>query len=279
VPTDPTTTALLPLSAFIICKDEADYIENCIRSLDVCSEIVVVDSGSRDATVDIVGRLAAEGYPIRFLHQDWLGYSRQKQFALEQCTMPWCISVDADERLDDALRALLPGLLAAEDVVAWRIRRRPYLIGYGYTPAHVFERPNLRLVRRGQGAYDLSLKVHEGIRVAGVVRDAASGSLLHFRPLPLDEQILKENSYSSLKADQLVERGAKPRLVKLVVNPPYYFLRLYLGRRLFLCGWPGFIQAMTGAVYSFLTEAKIWQRHALLRLPPREPPPAKGPRA
>ena len=74
---------------------------------------------------------------------------------------------------------------------------------------------------------------------------------------------------------QLIERGAKPRLAKLLYNPPYYFLRLYFGRRLFLCGWAGFIQAMTGAVYSFLTEAKIWQRHAMLSRPPSEAGPGE----
>ena len=262
---------MLPLSAFVICKNEAAYIENCLRSLDVCSEIVVVDSGSTDGTQDIVRRLAEEGLPIRFSHRDWLGYAGQKQFALDQCTQDWCINVDADERLDDGLRAAFPGLLAASaDVVAWRIRRRPYLIGHGYTPPYVFERPNLRLVRRGKGAYDLAQQVHEGIRAQGAVKIARTGSLLHFRPLTLDEQILKENTYSTLKADQLFAEGVGARPWKMLFTPPYYFFRLYFGRRLFLCGWPGFIQAMTGAVYSFLTEAKIFQRNALRDMPPAD---------
>ena len=125
----------LPLSAFVICLNEADTIEACIRSLDQCAEIVIVDSGSTDATPEVVARLAGEGFPIRFMHQDWLGFARQKQFALEQAMQPWLLSIDADERLDQDLRAALPGLLAAPDeVVGWRLRRRPWLIGYGYTP-------------------------------------------------------------------------------------------------------------------------------------------------
>jgi glycosyltransferase involved in cell wall biosynthesis len=262
----------LPLSAFIICKDEAGYIENCIRSLDVCSEIVIVDSGSTDATAEIVRRLTEEGYPIRFMHRDWPGYARQKQYALDQCTQPWCFNVDADERFDEALMQIMPSLLKAPDkVVAWRIARRPYLVGYGYTPSYIFERPNLRLVRRGKGAYDFRQRVHEGIRVKGRIAIARRGSLLHYRPLPMDEQILKENTYSSLKVDQIVDGGGGPHLWKLVFSPPYYFLRLYFARRLFLCGWPGFVQAMTGAVYSFMTEAKLFQRQAM-----RESPPSEG---
>lgn len=261
----------LPLSAFVICKDEAGYIENCIRSLDVCSEIVVVDSGSTDGTLGILERLAGEGLPVRVFSRGWPGYAAQKQFALEQCTQPWCINVDADERLDEDLRELLPSLVSApEKVVGWRVRRRPYLIGYGYSPPHVYERPNLRMVRRGAGGYDLSQRVHEGIRVRGRVKDARRGSLLHYRALPMGEQILKENAYSTLKAGQIFEAGGGRVRWKLLFSPPYYFLRLYFGRRLFLCGWPGFIQAMTGAVYSFLTEAKLFQKQALREHPPRD---------
>jgi glycosyltransferase involved in cell wall biosynthesis len=265
----------LPVSAFVICKDEARYIENCLRSVDLCSEIIVVDSGSTDGTVEIVDRLVQEGLPIRFMHRDWPGYARQKQFALEQCTQPWCLSIDADERADEELRRSLPSLLAAPDgVVAWRIARRPYLIGYGYTPEYVSERPILRLVRQGKGAYGLQERVHEGIRVKGRVSISPSGSFLHYRPLPVDEQILKENSYSSLKADQIFAEGRRLRPWKMLLSPPYYFLRLYFLRRLFLCGWPGFIQAMTGAVYSFMTEAKHYQRHAVRAHPPSEEPAA-----
>jgi glycosyltransferase involved in cell wall biosynthesis len=252
----------LPLSAFIICKNEADCIERCVRSVDMCSEIVVVDSGSTDATPQIVSRLAGEGLPIRFMHRDWPGYAAQKQFALEQCTQPWCLNIDADEALDEELRQALPALLAAPDrVVGWRLARRPLLIGHGYTSSYIHS-PILRLIRRGSGAYDLADRVHEGIRASGKVAKARSGSLLHFRALRLDEQILKENAYSSLKADQIVETGRRRNPWKMVFSPPYYFLRLYFARGLFRCGWPGFIEAMTGAVYSFMTEAKIYQRRA-----------------
>jgi hypothetical protein len=202
--------------------------------------------------------------------ETWRGYAGQKQFALDQCRQDWCFNIDADERFDDALRAALPELLAREDVAGWRIARRPYLIGHGYTPAHVHERRNLRLIRRGRGRYDLTQTVHEGIQPDGRVEPARKGSLLHFRPLPIDEQILKENTYSSLKADQWVAGGKPPRRLRLLFNPPLYFLRLYLRNGLWRCGFPGFIQAMTGAVYSFLTEAKIYQRHALRERPSRD---------
>lgn len=254
----------LPVSAFIICQNEADYLGDCLESLRGLAEIVILDSGSTDGTEAVVRRYQAAGWPIRFRHQPWLGYAGQKQAALDLCSQPWCLNIDADERLDDALREALPRLIGAPAaVVGWRLRRRPFLIGFGYTPPHVHERPNLRLVRRGAGRYDLRQRVHEGIVPDGRVEEATAGSLLHFRPLPIEQQILKENAYSTLKADQWVDAGGRPRVVRLLFNPASYFFRLYVRRRLFLCGWPGFIQAMTGAVYSFLTEAKIYQRAAM----------------
>ncbi len=262
----------LPLSAFIICQNEEAYLGRCLESLDLCAEIVVVDSGSTDGTLALIDRFIERGFPIRLFRESWRGYAGQKQFALEQCREPWCFNIDSDERLDDALRNVLPTLLdAPASVVGWKVARRPYLIGYGFTPERVRERKNLRLIRNGRGRYDLAQRVHEGIVPDGEVRPSEKGSLLHFRPLPMDEQILKENKYSSLKADQIVEAGRGPRKLKMVFNPPLYFLRLYLRNGLWRCGFPGFIEAMTGAVYSFLTESKIYQRNALKFAPASEP--------
>lgn len=252
----------LSLSAFVICKDEASTIENCILSLARCAEIVVVDSGSTDGTLDILERLRASGRPIRVLHREWPGFTAQKQFAFEQCTQPWAINVDADERLDPELVAALPELLAApESVAAWRLPRRPYLLGYGYAPRFAHEGRMLRLVRRARARYNRDLLVHEAMLVDGEVRTAPRGSLLHFRTFAIDEQVAKEARYARLKVDQLRAEGKRPRLVRLVFNPVVYFLRYYLVRRMFLCGFAGFIQAATGAVYTFLTEARMYQIH------------------
>jgi len=258
----------LPVSAFIICQDEEAYLGACIESLGAFSDIVIVDSGSTDGTVALLQGYIERGWPIRLFHEAWRGYAGQKQFALEQCRETWCFNIDSDERLDAALQALLPELIAAGDeIVGWRVARRPYLIGYGYTPARVKERKNLRLIRNGRGRYDLSQRVHEGIVPQGRVEKAAKGSLLHFRPLVLDEQILKENKYSTLKADQQFAEGRPARLSKLMFSPPAYFLRLYFRNGLWRCGTSGFIEAMTGAVYAFMTQAKLYQRQALKRRP------------
>ncbi|MCK9361789.1 glycosyltransferase family 2 protein [Patescibacteria group bacterium] len=256
----------LPISAFIVCLNEEAYIGSCIESLSLCEEIVIVDSGSTDGTLELIRTYEQRGWPIRVFSRAWPGYAAQKQYALDQCSKDWCLNIDADERLDEELRNSLPHLVAvSSDSVGWRIPRRPYLIGFGYTPRNVKERSNLRLIRRGKGAYDLSRTVHEGIVPDGAVKCCNSGSLLHYRPLLLDEQILKENKYSTLKADHHMADGKTSQTWKLVLNPPIYFLRLYLRNGLWRCGAAGFIEAMTGAIYAFLTQAKISQRDAIKR--------------
>ena len=247
----------LAASAAIICLNEAACIGKCLESLVDFAEIVVVDSGSTDETLKVIAEFARRGFPIKLFRQPWLGYARQKQFALDQTTLSWVLSIDADEWVDDELRAALPGLLAVEEAVAgWRVRRALTLFGRP-RPASRWTRPEfiLRLVRRGQAHFDPTLLVHEGLIANGETRVAPSGLLRHERGLPLDEQMSKEIAYARLKAEQRLKAGRKPSALKLVLNPPLYFLRIYFWYRFFLCGRAGFIHAATGATYSLMTEA------------------------
>lgn len=266
----------LPISAFIICQDEEPFIEACIRSLVMCAEIVVVDSGSTDRTVEIIEGLKAEGFPIVFLHEKWRGYGGQKQFALEQCTQPWVFSIDSDERVSERLATALPDLLKAEGVNGYSVTRYDYLAGYGYVPPRAHERYHNRLFRYGTGRFDPTDKVHEGISIDGEVRKIAEGGLLHFRPIPLEDLIQKKNKYSSLKAQMKRERGIQARPWKMVFSPVFFFSRWYFGHGLWRCGWAGFINAASGGIYSFLTEAKRWEAEALEKVPPVEPRDPKG---
>lgn len=261
----------LPLSAFVICFNEAERIENCLRSLAMCSEIIVVDNGSTDGTQEIIQSLAAEGLPIQLIHEEWRGYGAQKQFALDHCTQDWLLSIDSDERVSQKLAAILPQLLADTSVEGWAITRYDYINGYGYVPPRAHERYHNRLFRKGKGWFDPTDKVHEGLRIEGRVKKAKPGGLLHFSPIPLHEQMLKENKYSTLKAQMKRERGKAPSPLKMLISPLIFTLRWYFRHGLWRCGWGGFIHAAKGGIYSFLTEAKRWEAEAMERTPPKEP--------
>lgn len=261
----------LPVSAFIICQNEARVIENCVRSVAFCNEIVVVDSGSTDATIAILERLRDEGLPLRIIREPWRGFGAQKQFALEHCTQDWCFSIDSDERVSPKLAGVFPSLLADPAVDGWKITRYDYLNGFGYVPPTAHERYHNRLFRRGAGRFNTTDLVHEGIRIDGRVAKARPGGLLHFSPIPLHDQIVKENRYSTLKATMQVQRGKPLRPWKMLVSPPVFFLRWYFRHAMWRCGWAGFIHCCKGAIYSFLTEAKRYENDAMTRVPPVEP--------
>ena len=257
--TAPTGTA--PVGAYVICLNEADVIADCISSLAPCREIVVVDSGSTDGTLEIVERFQRDGWPVRLMHNSWPGYARQKQFALEQVSQPWALCLDADERLDETLAGDLPSIVGnAEGVAAFRLRRRLWLYGYGWAHPLTHLGRLTRLTRAGHARYDDTTLVHEHVHVDGPTRDVSRGAILHRRALPVREQIAKEGGYAALKAEQLRRAGKGPRLGKLVFNPPYHFLRRWLGQRYCMSGWSGFIHSVVGAVYAFQTEAILLER-------------------
>ena len=249
------------LSAYIICKNESGWIEPCIRSLAACGEIVVVDSGSTDGTLEIIGSLAAEGFPIRLFERGWPGYSAQKQFALDQCTRQWCLCIDADERLSDELASLLPTYLSRDDIDGWELHLRSYIHDYGYAPDAVRETTLLRLTRNGKARYNLDRLVHEGMVVDGKVGMIPKGNILHRRAPAMREQLEKAINYADLKAEQLFRAGKKPRYMRMIFNPSIYFFRFFILNRLFLMGWAGFVHCGMLAVYSFTTEAILFQKN------------------
>ncbi|TIW95361.1 glycosyltransferase family 2 protein [Mesorhizobium sp.] len=250
-----------PVSALVICMNEADMIGQCLESVDFCAEIIVVDSGSTDSTLDVVQEFIAKGYPIRLFHNDWPGFPRQRQFALDQATLPWCLSIEADEAIDDRLRQSIMDVTQPRNDAfdGWYIRRRDKLKGYGYAHRWVLHNRLLRLFRRDKATMDIDLRVHESFEVPGKTGTIENGVLLHRREMTIVEDLVRANTYSSLKVATLVERGKKPGLIKLVLSPLGNFLKFYLAKRYFLCGRPGFVYSMMVMVYSFTTEAKLYE--------------------
>ena len=249
-----------PISAFIICKNEAAVLGECIECLDFCREIVIVDSGSTDGTLTLIQTYIDQGYPILLIENEWPGFAKQKQFALEQCTQPWCLSMDCDERLDASLKAHLAAMpLEETGLSSYAMLRRDYLPGYGYQPSFVHAKAFLRLVRKGTAYFDDSTLVHEALIGSGPIHTIRSGAILHFRNMSIREDAAKTSSYADLKAREQFSRGRRTNPLRLFFKPIGWCLKSYVAHRNFLCGMPGLIYAAMFAQYAFLVEAKLYR--------------------
>lgn len=247
----------LEMSAYVICHNEAPFIEACLRSLAFCGQIVVVDSGSTDGTLETVRALAAEGLPVELHEREWAGYAAQKQYALEQCHAEWCLNLDADETAAPDFAERAAALLAVTGANGIRVARRIAFHDGTLPPRSVSSYPLLRIVRRGVARYDLWTKVHERLAVDGTIATEPDLVVIDHRALPATEQLAKEARYAELKAAQLHEAGRRWSAVRLLLNPPYAFLRAYLVRRYALAGWNGLVRSLTIAAYAFVTEARL----------------------
>jgi glycosyltransferase involved in cell wall biosynthesis len=240
----------------------------CLDSLAGVADIVIVDSGSTDGTLDLIAQYQSFGWPIRLFHRDWTGFAAQKQFALDQCNREWCLSVDCDERLTADLRQAISHLpLGRPGPVAYSLARLDWLPGYGYAPRLVHTHRHTRLFRKDRASYDLTALLHEGLKLDGEVVPIPVGRLLHFRNLSVGSEMDKANSYATLKARQKFAAGERTGPGRIVLRPLWRFAKSYVLQRYFLCGMPGFIYAGLLGSYVFLTEAKLYRLQSGAELP------------
>ncbi len=252
---------VLPLSIFIIARNEAARIGATIRAVrDLTDDLVVVDSGSTDGTPAL-----AESLGARVIHHDWPGYGPQKRFAEEQCHHDWLLNLDADEVVPPGLAAEIRALFAAGEPSrpAWRIgiaevfpgEDRPHRLAYTLWP--------VRLYRKDRGRYSPS-PVHDRVDLQpGVAPGRLRGRIAHFSVRSLGEQLDKLNRYSDQQADDLDARGVVIPTWRVFVELPGNFLKAYFGRRHFVRGAYGFLTAMNYAMSRHLRIAKHYERRRL----------------
>lgn len=255
--------APLPLSVFIITRDEADRIARSITAIaSLTDDIVVVDSGSTDGTPEIAARLGA-----RVIHNDWPGYGPQKRFAEDQCRHQWLLNIDADEvippDLADQIRALFASNGPSAD--AYEIRIAEVFPGEGKPHPLAYTLAPVRLYRRDKGRYADSI-VHDRVQlVPGARVERLKGTIHHFSVRSLGAQLAKLNSYTDALALDLDIRGAKVSTLRLFFEFPASFIKAYIGRRHIVRGVYGFMTAMNFAFFRYLRVAKHVERRLLAR--------------
>jgi len=239
-----------PLSVVLIARNAASQIPQCLASVTFADEILLVDSGSSDGTVAIAGRCGA-----RVLAKEWLGFGRQKQFAVEQARHDWVLCLDADERVSPELAASIRRALEAPAAPVYRMARRNRFLGRWLRHGEGYPDWSARLFDRREARWSDDA-VHEKVLYA-VTPGTLQGDLLHESAEDLGRYIEKQNRYSGLAARQLHERGRTAGIAELLLSPLVRFVKFYLLRLGFLDGVPGLVHVSIGCATSFLKYAKL----------------------
>lgn len=245
----------MKISVCIICQDEEKNIRACLDSVKWADEIVVVDSGSRDRTVEI-----AKEYTTRVIHNPWAGYNAQRMFSIQQAVGEWVLCLDADERcgpgLADEIRRAVsnPG-----DVQGFYLRRHTFYLGKWVNHSGWYPDWKLRLARRAD-VKATGVEPHDRLEVPGPTRRIRVGNLLHFSYSGLADHIRTANKFSDVSAGIMARDGARPCLFKMVIAPWIKFLESYFWKLGILDGRVGFVISVVAAFSVFARQTKLWER-------------------
>lgn len=238
-----------PLSVVVTTLNNAATLEDCLASVTGCEDLVVLDSGSSDATEDI-----ARKHDARFEQRAFAGYGPHKQAAIDLAANDWVLLLDADERLAAGSLERIRAAITRADVAGFRLPRREWLF---WRWPHPRTRPNwqLRLFDRRRVRMN-DVPVHAApAPLSPADRIAAlDAAFLHYGEPELAVRVDKINRYSS----GLLAKPKPLRFIalRLLLYPSFSFWRMYLGKRYFLNGWAGLIAARTHGYYAFLKYAK-----------------------
>jgi len=241
------------LTACIIALNEADRIADCIRSVSFCDDILVVDSGSTDGTVEIAQQAGA-----RVLYRAWTGYRSQKQFATSQAAHDHVLSVDADERVTLELRVEIEALRRGRfaGFSGWTIPRVTEYCGKFLRHGNTYPDRAIRLFDRRFSSW-AGYEVHERIKCQGPV-GKLSGHLEHFSYRDLDDQLRRMHTYAALVADEMRDAGKRRGFGAIVLNPTWRFVRGMVFKRGFLDGWRGLAFHLVEARYVREKYLRTW---------------------
>lgn len=244
----------IDLSIVLITLNEEQNIKRCLESCPSGAEIIVLDSGSSDGTVELAKSLGAQVY-----HRAFTDYSEQKNVALTYATRKWVLSLDADEVLDSALAQSIKEIVgekSSNGYCGFRIRRQLVFMNRRLRYGRTVDFP-LRLFLKDEVCFEGS--IHEKARVNGPTGTLFSGSLTHYSYANLSDYFSRFNNYTSKIAANHFRNGVKVSRSRLILRPWYTFVDRYIFRLGFLDGYPGYCFALLSCFYAFVKYAKLYE--------------------
>jgi hypothetical protein len=239
------------LSVAIIAKNEAQNLPACLQSVGFAGQIVVVDSGSTDGTAEIARNFGCQVY-----NEPWHGFSAQKQFAIDQCTHPWVLLLDADERIPTVTASVIRDIVDSEpgEAAGYSFPRKNFFQGRWIR--HLWGKDRVvRLFRKNRGRMT-DKRVHEAVEVNGHVK-ALNVPLEHHTESSLSKLLLKMDHYTTLGAQEAFEEGKRATVWTAVFRAFYAFLQSYFLKRGFLDGVQGLTLSVAESVSKFFKYAKL----------------------
>ncbi len=250
------------LSVIIITKNEEDRIETCLESIrDISDEIIIVDSGSTDRTLEIAGK-----YTNNIIRTDWPGYGIQKQRALNQAQYEWILSIDADEALTRELREEIHKTLNNNPVES--VFRLPWaVIMFGKRLHFGNSSRSIRRLFRREGARFTNAMVHEKIQVPNGKVGRLKGKLLHYSIRDFEHYLCKNRTYSWLGAQKRFADGKYGGgLFGALFRAFWVFFVSYIIKGGFLDGGVGFLVSAMYSQGAFNKYAGLWTLHRMEKL-------------
>lgn len=247
----PTESPRAPLSAVVITRNAASQLDACLVSLAFADEILVVDSESTDETVAL-----AEARGARVIRKrEWLGYGKQKQFAVDNAKHDWVLCLDADERVSEELRAAILTELEAPRGYVYSMPRCNRFMGRWLRHGEGYPDWNTRLFHRAHARWSTD-QVHENVLTTDSVY-RLGGDLLHDSAETLERYLEKQNLYTTLQAQLLAAEGRRANSLHMLFSPVVRFLKFYVFRLGFLDGVAGLVHISIGCMNSFVKYAKL----------------------
>lgn len=241
------------LSVCLISYNEEDNLARTLEAIkDIANEIILVDSGSEDTTVEIAKRYGAKVYI-----EEWKGHIAQKNSALEKCTCEWILCLDCDEVVSEELLESIKPSINDTDTDGYYVHRKTHYLGrllkYSWQPDK-----KLRLVKKESNPRWIGLNPHDELKINGTTK-SLKGDLIHYSYRNLKDHFDRTISYSKISAQSYLEKGKSFSILNLIFNPIISFIRLYFINFAFMDGIRGLIAGFSTFVYTFLKYAFLFE--------------------
>lgn len=249
----------LSITGIILAKNEEEHIAKCIKSINFCDEIMVIDDYSTDKTVEVINELDNKKVKI-ISHALSDDFSQSRNFGLDQAQNEWILFVDADERISEALAFEISNVLSnwingtENEYGGFYIKRFDSIWGkklkYGESGIKL-----LRLAKKNSSKWEG--KVHEEWKIKGKI-GTLNNSIIHYPHRTTAEFLERINFYTDLRAKELYSKKIKTNMLSIVLYASGKFVLIYLLKRGFLDGISGLVYALLMSLHSFLVRGKLW---------------------